>query len=818
MPTICFDHPVVCIHRGLACLLASVALVFASHPACTQTLSPQAPAHTFSADWISANRAPGHDPIVIHLRKELILPSVPNHFVVHVSADNQFVLRVNDNLVGQGPAIGDVQHWRYETYDLAPLLHAGRNLLSATVWNLGDIAPIRQLSSHLGFVLDPDTPAEAAAASNISWLARPDPGFSFLPKPADFHDYYVASPGEHLDAAQLDWTWGEPEATAPASEWKPAISLGQAVARGVHSESNSWLLVPDQLPPMETTPTPPGHLVHTSGIASAEQFPSAPLEIPATTHATLLIDRETLTTAYPTLTVSGGSGSAITLRYAEALIDAEGNKGNRNAVEGKHLIGVADDFVPDGSRRSFTPLDWRTWRYLEIDVTTAGQPVRLESLSAVFTAFPFQRRAQFESDDPSLKRIWEVGWRTARLCAHDAYMDTPYWERLQYVGDTRIQTLISYTNAGDDRLARQAIEAFHNSLLPEGITQSRYPSRHLQVIQKFSLLWIGMVHDFWFYRNDPAFVRAQIPAIRSELSYVRDRLSPDGLPAFRDWWPFVDWAKGFPNGDSPSVDGVSAAGSLFYLEALRNAADLEGSLGDANLAKDDAEEATRVQRKIFERFWSPAEQLLADTTEMRHFSQQANALAVWLDVIPPPQQVDVMTRIYSATDHSFKATRPLPQQMSVASSYFRFYLTRALVHAGLGDRYLDTIDPWRTMLGLGLTTWAEQPEPTRSDSHAWSAHPNVDLLATVAGITPAAPNFATVDINPALGPLHHVAVTEPSPLGMIAVEYKVGLKGVSARLSLPPRLAGTLHWNGRKYPLQSGTNSFELPPRDPVNH
>ena len=109
-------------------------------------------------------------------------------------------------------------------------------------------------------------------------------------------------------------------------------------------------------------------------------------------------------------------------------------------------------------------------------------------------------------------------------------MDTPYWERLQYVGDTRIQTLISYTNTGDDRLPRQAINAFHASLLPEGIGQSRYPSRHLQVIQNFSLLWIGMVHDFWFYRNDPTFVREQLPAIRSELSYFRARRSPDGSP------------------------------------------------------------------------------------------------------------------------------------------------------------------------------------------------------------------------------------------------------------------------------------------------
>ena len=794
----------------------AVALLVALFALSSNSADAQERVHHFTAQWITAEGAPAHDPAVLRLRKELTLEVVPAHFVVHVSADNQFLLVVNGKRVGQGPSIGDVQHWRYETYDLAPLLHAGRNLLAATVWNLGDQAPMRQITSRLGFVLDPNSTAEEAAASNKSWRARVDHGFSLPSKPTESGGgYYVASPGERLDASLLLWDWEQPAASDAQDAWQPAVSAGRAVERGVNSEGNSWLLVPDHLPPMEETPTSTGRVVRSSGIARASQFPTGVMEVPANTHATLLLDHATLTTAYPTLTVSGGKGSRVTMRYAEALIDDAGNKGNRNEIAGKHLVGMADELVPDGSsKRAFAPLDWRTWRYLEIDVVTGAEPLRLDSLTAVFTAYPFVQHAQFASDDATLKDIWDVGWRTARECAHDAYMDTPYWERLQYVGDTRIQTLISYTNAGDDLLARQAIEAFHNSLLPEGFVQSRYPSRHLQVIQNFSLLWISMVHDFWYYRNDPGFVAEQLPAIRSELSYFRARLGADGLPGLKDWWPFVDWAKGFPGGDSPaSADGVSAAGSLFYLAALSDAAEMEAVLGDAGLAREDADEAARVRKTIYQRFWSSRDALLADTPELVHFSQQANALAVWLDVIPREQQAEVMTRIYSVTDAGFDASQPAPTGMSVASNYFRFYLTRALVHAGLGDRYLETLAPWHTMLGVGLTTWAEQPEPTRSDSHAWSAHPNIDLLTTVAGITPAAPDFAAVSIAPGLGPLHHLAVSYPSPRGEITAEYRVGASGVSAKVHLPPGLSGTLHWNGRSYPLRPGDNAIELPPR-----
>ncbi|WP_263383461.1 glycoside hydrolase family 78 protein [Granulicella arctica] len=802
--------PTVMLHMRQALTLLLSAIAACSIAAQGQTTSP----HSFTAQWITADGAPAHDPAVLRLRKELVLTQVPAHFIVHVSADNQFLLFVNGKRIGTGPSIGDVQHWRYETYDLAPVLHVGSNLLAATVWNLGDLAPIRQISSQLGFVLDPDSPAEAAAATNTSWLALRDPGFTFLPNHYDLGKaYYVASAAERLDAHALDWSWSDPAIPASASSWRPAVSLRRAALRGVDIGDNYWLLISDQLPTMEYAPDSAGRLVRSSGTLGSSQFPAAPIEIAANTHATLLLDHETLTTAFPSLTVSGGNGSHVRMRYAEALVDDKGEKGNRNQIEGKHLIGISDELLPDGaSGRTFTPLDWRTWRYLEIDVQTADQPLHLDSFTAAFTAFPFEHRATFASDDPSLTDIWDVGWRTARLCAHDAYMDTPYWERLQYVGDTRIQALISYTNAGDDRLARQAIEAFHDSLLPEGITQSRYPSRHLQVIQNFSLLWIGMVHDFWYYRNDPAFVRKQIPAIRSELSYFRQRLSPDGLPALKDWWLFVDWATGFRGGDSPSTaDGVSAAGSLFYLEALRNAADLERTLGDAALGQEDAAEAGRVQKTIYDRFWSPTEQLIADTSEKQHFSQQANALAVWLDVVPRPQQADVITRIYSATDPAFHASRPLPKEMSPASSYFRFYLTRALVHAGLGNRYLETVGPWRTMLSNGLTTWAEQPEPTRSDSHAWSAHPNIDLLTTVAGITPATPDFASVDITPGLGPLHHLEVAYPSPRGEISAVYTVTAGRVTAEIKLPAGLTGALHWNGQTLTLKPGSNHFDLP-------
>ena len=99
--------------------------------------------------------------------------------------------------------------------------------------------------------------------------------------------------------------------------------------------------------------------------------------------------------------------------------------------------------------------------------------------------------------------------------------------------------------------------------------------------------------------------------------------------------------------------------------------------------------------------------------------------------------------------------------------YFRVYLTQALKKAGLANNYLETLGLWREMLDLGLTTFAEKPDPTRSDCHAWSASPNYDFLATVAGIEPASPGFKTVKVEPHLGKLNQIKGNMPHPQGAI---------------------------------------------------
>ncbi len=784
----------------------------------------------WSAQWITCPDAPERDAFVFHFRKVLDLPQKPERFLVHVSADNQFLLHVNQQRVGTGPARGDLAHWRFETYDLAPFLRAGRNTLAATVWGFGTRSAYAQVSDRAGFLLHGNGLAERAADSNETWQVEEDIGLTApLPTP-ETSDYNGAEPGERIDAQAFDWLWdADPESSVVSttdrtnqersSKWKAALAIDNAVLRGGQMQSTNWQLVPDALPPMAMELISAGKIVRSLG--QEMQGAEIHFSVPAHSKVSVLLDVSHLVTGYPELTVSGGRGTTIIQTYAEALIDDKGQKGNRNEIVNKHIVGLTDEFLPDGSvARTFMPLAWRAWRYLQLDISTGDEPLHVDRLRTWFTAYPFEEHGYFRSDDPSLASIWEIGWRTARLDAHDTYMDTPYWERLQYVGDTRIQALISYMIAGDDRLARQAIQAFNDSRIPDGITQSRYPSNSTQFIPPFSLLWIGMLHDFWLYRGDIDFVQLQLPGTRTVLDCFLGYQRRDGLLARLPWWPFVDWAKDFDAGVPPQdAGGGSAVITLQFIEALNYAAELETAYGDRERAAKYRAAAARAVLAIRKLCWNQKYGLIADTPAQIHYSQHANILAVWLDVVPKPEQKAVLTKILSFERRPDERStgelqnglpEPLPP-MSKATYYFRFYLARAIEHAGMGETYLSLLQPWRDMAALGLTTWAETPEPTRSDSHAWSAHPNFDLLTIVAGIRPKTSGFRLVTIEPHLGALHHLSASVPSPNGEIAVEYTREKNGVEATIHLPPEVAGDLIWNGEIYKLHSGEQKLALP-------
>jgi alpha-L-rhamnosidase len=764
----------------------------------------------WTAQWITHPTESLLDYGVFHFRKSFELKEQPREFIINISADNRYRLFVNGKAVCSGPARSDLEHWSFESIDIAPFLKPGKNFLAAVVWNFGELKPWAQFSIKTAFIVQGNSVSEKIVNTDTTWNVIKDRAYS--PAPAGSEEtsgqFVVVGPCDRVDAALYPWGWEKPG--FDDHTWLKPKTLDAAHPRGFGTDIN-WELTPRRIPLMENNQQQFVTVRRTSGDKVPEGFliGKTSWTIASNKKITVLFDQDNLTTGYPELLVSKGKGSRIKLTYAESLFDSKGLKGNRNEIDGKSIVGYSDYFLPDGnSNRMFRPLWFRTWRYLQMEVETKDEPLQINSFSSEFTAYPLKENAIFESDQPDLKQIWNVGWRTARLCANETYFDCPYYEQLQYVGDTRIQALISLYVSGDDRLVRNAIMDLNESLIYEGLTRSRYPSANPQIIPPFSLYWVDMVNDYWTLRDDPEFIKSFLPGIENVLGWFTKRIDPKtGMLGKVEYWNFVDWAVEWPWSNELGYGGVPKGGtndgnssiiSMQFAYALQKASELFRFYGQPEQAERYAKLAGQITKSVYEKCWDESRHYLADTPDKKEFSMHAQIFAVLTNTIPESEQKAFLQRFMN------------DKSLFQPTMYFRFYLTQALKKSGLADLYLETLDLWKEMLQKGLTTFAENPDPARSDCHAWSASPDYDFLATVAGIRPGTPGFKTVYIEPALGKLNFIKGQMPHPAGLITFDLKrKETNGLSGEIILPEGLTGIFKWNGQIINLK-GTTDINL--------
>ena len=752
----------------------------------------------WNAEWIAPQNNNGTDYGVFYFRKSIDLTSKPDSFIIHVSADNRYKLFVNGELVSLGPARGDTFYWNYETVDLAKYLKKGKNTVSAIVWNEAEYRPEAQITVRTAFILQGNSKTEEILNTNDTWRCTQDKGHQPIPG-----YFFAASRGEMVDMNHTikgDWKAVDYD----DSQWPAAAKIFDGKLKG-NSDGLAWQLVSSSLPQMEMKYQRIPRLRKVTGMNVPPSFPEkkTPLTIPANTEVTLLLDQTYETNAYVTLDFSGGKGAGISLGYAETLYDKGGDgrlKSNRNEVEDKVFIGRKDSLLANGSNgQSFTTLNYRTFRYMQVILKTKSDPLVIDDLYGTFTGYPFNKSSILKTDDQEMEKIIDIGWRTARLNAVETYMDCPYYEQLQYIGDTRIQAMISYYNTDDDRLARNALNLMDHSRLPEGVTMSRYPTHSTQIISTFSLWYICMLHDYWMYRDDSDFIKNKLTGERAILEFFSKYQQADGSIKNMPYWAFVDWAGNMGWGPKGS-DGSAAIYDLQLLRAYQLAFEMESQLGLQVYAQKFREKTEQLKKTIIRKYWDPEKKLFADTVEKDGFSQHVNSLAILTGV--------VSTEDIATVSNSLLKDKSLTQ----CTIYFKYYLHQALVKAGKGDDYMNWLGIWRENIKMGLTTWAEDSSlnTVRSDCHAWGASPNIEFFRTVLGIDSDSPGFKKIKIEPHLGSITKVSGEIPHPEGKVKVSYALNGDKWKVDLTLPYGTEGVLIWKGKKYSLKEGINAFVL--------
>ena len=815
------------------------------------------------ARWVWHPDARPGEPSVVALRLRFALAEA-TQVRLHASADQRYELWLDGRRLGRGPQRGEPAHWFFETYlvDLEP----GEHLLAAKAWWLpGDAAPMAQMTLHPGFLLlAEDELAETLSTGSGAWEALAIDAYE--QEPAHVPGYHVVGWSFRMDGARYPWGWNsDPDCAGPWAA--PAVveaPVGGAsnpyYALDLGGRQLSHCLTPATLPPMmemprrlgmvrgaesggaesgdagggsarssaeggpmgeraarRAAPTDGGRAVtiddglvslerHDVLVAGAWQRLLAgrePITVPAGTRQRVLIDLEDYYCAYPEIVTSGGRGATITVGWAESLFTepdpASIVKGNRDDVAGKYFRAPRDRFLLNGDAAcTYDTLWWRAGRYVEIVVEAAEEPVTIEAVAWRETRYPLEMRSTFRCSDGPLDAATPIMFRALQMCSHETYMDCPYYEQLMYVGDTRLQALVTYVTTDDARLPETANRLFDWSRAPDGITKSRFPSAVPQVIPPFSLLWVGMVHDAFMWRDRPDLVREWLPGVDAVLAGFRQYLSDEGLVVAPRGWNYCDWVPEWPGGWPPGGrDGPSALINLMYAYALQRAAEMHAHFGEDLLAWHLRSLAARVSLAVRRTFWDDARGLLADDPAHAHYSEHTQAFAILTGLVHGEERDRLVDGLLTEPD------------LARATIYFSHYLFEAYRAVGAMDALFARLDLWRGLAEQGFKTTLEKPEPSRSDCHAWGAHPIYHYYATILGARPAAPGFRAIHVAPQFGPLTWVSASMPHPSGeMIVFDLRIVQDDLRGRVILPQGLSGTLAWRGRDLPLSPGVNDI----------
>lgn len=763
----------------------------------------------WKASWITCPDIAESDYSVTMFRRIFTLSDNPERFIIHVSADNRYKLYVNGILVSIGPQGSDWRHWRYETVNIAPYLEKGKNVLAAEVVNWGPDRFFGIMSIRTAFMLQGETELESVVntTSTGEWKAKENLSYApifpnWINKVDIVGGFYASNPGDSVNVVSYPQDWKT--LAFSDSEWKPAKWLWN-----ISNTSDGgffWLMKPRKTPQVVQQQQRFRKIVRSDGINVPLGFikGKSHLEVPAYAKVSLLLDNESVVLGFPELIVSGGKGSKITLRYAENLFNEDLSKGDRNDIRGKHIRGLRDVLVLDGREQfHFSPTWYRAFRFVQIDIETAAEPVILNDYYNMETASPMKHRSVFKCSNQNYNKINDICWRTVSICTQDNLMSDAYYEQMMYVGDSRIHALVNLYMSGDDVWLRNAIEQFDYSRMPDGNITSCYPLKSTFIHPTFSLVWVDMLYDFMMHCDDREFLSQYVNSIRATLNWFDNNLLENGLVGKPVGSYFVDWyndkhfaGKGIYPG---SEDGNSAVVTLHYAATLLRAADIFDYLNMFSEATIFRIKSEKVKKDVIAACWDENIGLFAENPDKKFYDERANIMAISANIFDEKRQKELFNRCLDN------------KEISKSVYYFRNNHFNEMRRLGEGDKISKVLDIWEDLLPLNMSTTPERIARQRSEAHPWSTSPAMAFIKVIAGIAPAKPGYKQVSIEPALGELDYVKASYPHYLGDIIVDLrKKGDNGLEGSIELPNGLEGTFKYNGILIKLKGGLQKISL--------
>ena len=744
-------------------------------------------------------------------RKTFTAGRIPRSAALQITADREYRLFINGAYVARGPAPNPPKNISVDRIDIAPYLKQGDNVLGVIVYHLGVLSFPRVLG-RAGLLAQLDL-AGRPIVTDASWKWR---DAWWVPTGEKFSVFREFT--ENLDGRWEHEAWNRPE--YDDSEWKSAGVIGPV---GVE---------PWTEPELRDIPMPEHHAVDAKRLlflTTCDNFP--PLKKDA---AAQLAAEPRRAGNPPVKNIAGLTdpnhpaaeilandvGVVIGLDFGrevsgfpeiEAESDADGiviDAGYGEALEKDGHVSVrrqgnpdADRFVLRRGKQTLRVFNHRAFRYMVLAVR--GGNVRFKPIRVVESGYPVQMRGAFTCSDGRLNEIWEVGRHTMRICMDQGFMDCPWRERGQYIGDGLAELPVALYAFGDTALMRRFLRQGKLTQPPDGMLTPAYPSdwipwhkeRGPWRIPGYGALWVVMLEEFFRMTRDIDLMRELSQTTDRLLNWFAPHVGPDGMLKSIPEWNFIDWAKLDPK-------SALACLNLQYLMALRAGTQISASL--AGLGEASTTAINQLAASFESAHWDDSRGLYRDAPGI--YSVHANALALLTLVKDPAKAKRVLD--------GMKA----PDLVQVASPYFDGFVLRALCKHGRQEDAVKMVrDKWGPMIDAGATTFWESYAGEWSMCHAWSCTPTALLSEEVLGVTydavrktaRFAPNPVGLTWAQGIAPLACGDITARWEIKNGVMDAKLSTpRGIQLVVDMPAKEAAEITINGKKQAIRSQNGRF----------
>lgn len=743
------------------------------------TIGPLA-ATDWTAEWIGSDqvftRQPGWPPPDNTLpdpwlRKRFTLDRVPQRALIAVASVGYHELHVNGQRVGDGvlaPAATDhTKRARYVTYDIAPLLRSGENVIGLWLGTAWSIFPSYRT---------PDKPATPLVIAQADLT-------------------YADGTTQRL-ATDASWKW-HPSANTLIGVWDFTHFGGESfdARRDIPGWASNGL---DESDWKAVTVYHPKLALSAQQVEPNRRVQSLkPVAIAEPRPGVWRVDFGRTFAGWIEIKLAGQAGDRIQFRWSERPDEAMTHR-----LHSEYIIG------PTGRGTFCNRFNYGVGRWVQLE--GLRQRPSIDDIQGWLIRTDYAPAGGFASSDPTLNAIHAATlWTFENLSLGGYVVDCPQRERMGYGGDAHATTATAldhfklgafYTKWSEDwrdvqgqsaawGVDRKEGDAGAGNRIEPGNLPYTAPTYWGGGGPGWSGYCVTLPWEIHRRYGDRRILEVNFPTIERWLAFLDTKAKEDLLRRWGGEWDFLgDWLW-------PGADGVNGDtretlffNNCYWIYNLQTAAAIATALGRTDRAAAWQARAEAVRAAVHREFFRPAENSYVNG------SQAYLALAL-LTRVPP---ASVRDAVWKRFEEEIRVVRRGHFWAGITGGSF---VVRELIEAERPDlMHLMATQPdypgWAHMLRNGATTLWEDWEGKLSWCHSSYLHLGAWFIEGLGGIRPGPDGRGYQDfvLRPGLwnqAPLGWVETHFDSPYGRIVSQWRRDGDRLRLRFVVPPNTTAT---------------------------